>query len=185
MLLKANQLADKKMSNVEVKAGTTQFSNLFSSTATKNMRLTMPSIPEIGPANVAAPTTENLNQLQKSKTVKKQGGPRTTAFSTMSGFSQMSNSSFMQMLNNPFGNFGLIGSAAFAQPLNAQDKPLQTEETKEPEQMNTSQGQGSTNAEKPIQMMPSLSQLFRGPHAYSTFNMPQTTFDLGASLPQE
>jgi hypothetical protein len=75
----------------------------------------MPSIPENGEISIQAPTNHLLNQLSKT-TAKPKGkrGPQTTAFSTMSGFSQMSNSSFMNMVNNPFGLSGLFNQNMFA-----------------------------------------------------------------------
>lgn len=61
MLLKANQLTDKKMSNVEVKQGTSSYSTVFVNNP-KVMKLAMPAIPENeGPMVVTAPTTETLN----------------------------------------------------------------------------------------------------------------------------
>lgn len=44
--------------------------------------------------------------------------------------------------------------------------------------MNTSQGQGSTNADKPPVKIPPLSKLFGFSASYSTFNMPHTFIDL-------
>lgn len=65
MLAKANQAIDKKMSNVEVKGGTTNFGNLFIG-APKAMKLTMPGIPENSSAVVIqAPTIENLNKFER------------------------------------------------------------------------------------------------------------------------
>jgi hypothetical protein len=47
--------------------------------------------------------------------------------------------------------------------------------------MNSSQGQGSTKAEKPPLMMPNLSQLFKNfSSSYSAFNVPQIYIDLDA-----
>jgi|LauGreDrversion4_2_1035121.scaffolds.fasta_scaffold764669_1 hypothetical protein len=76
--------------------------------------LPMPSIEENQKYKIQAPTASNLDSLQ-SKTEKKKilGGPRTTAFSSISGLSSLSNSSFLRMIDNPFGQFGMLNSEAF------------------------------------------------------------------------
>jgi len=61
---------------------------------------------------VAKPTTSNLEMLGRlnsmpaigagKKKKKKSSGARSTAFSTMSGFSVMSNSQFFKMIDSPF-----------------------------------------------------------------------------------
>lgn len=66
MLAKANQAVDKKMSNVEVKGGTQNFGALFSGSAPKAMKLSMPAIAENSSASIIyAPTTENLSKLER------------------------------------------------------------------------------------------------------------------------
>jgi len=78
----------KKMSNIEIQGGTENFSALFIH-GPKAMKLNMPAIAENSNSIlISVPTTENLNLLQKQTPIKKKSGaPRTTAFSTMSGFS--------------------------------------------------------------------------------------------------
>lgn len=64
---------------------------------------------------VLQPTFENIKKIKPMKTTATRfgGGPRTTAFSTISGFSQMSTSSFFKMLDSPFGNFGMLPGSVF------------------------------------------------------------------------
>lgn len=64
----------------------------------------MPTIQENGDdfnAVVMAPTISNIKTMQTMKKT----GPKVakTTFSTMSGLSQMSSSSFFNMITNPFG----------------------------------------------------------------------------------
>jgi hypothetical protein len=65
----------------------------------------MPAIQENGEDNAAlvmAPTVANIKKMQTNK---KTSNPKVakTTFSTMSGLSSMSSSSFFKLVTNPFG----------------------------------------------------------------------------------
>ena len=81
---------------------------------TKNVgNLPLQTISENSKFKIEAPTAANLESLQKKKEVKKTG-PRTTAFSNISGLSSLSNSSFLRMIDSPFGQFGFLSAETFA-----------------------------------------------------------------------
>jgi hypothetical protein len=65
----------------------------------------MPTIQENGEDNLAVIMAPTITNIKKMQTMKKTSNPKVakTTFSTMSGLSQMSSSSFFKMITNPFG----------------------------------------------------------------------------------
>lgn len=57
------------------------------------------------------PTVENLTKINMMTKSAMKGGPRTTAYSTISNFSRMSNASFFKMIDSPFGLAGGLAHA--------------------------------------------------------------------------
>ena len=97
MLKKASSELEKKLINAQTKQDS---SLMFVNKGFSNLPL--PMIAENQKFKIQAPTAANLKSISEKKDVKKVG-PRTTAFSTISGLSSLSNSSFLRMVDNPFG----------------------------------------------------------------------------------